>query len=602
MSFYNLIADLLGENKFDFFPLPTFTNFTTTEFRTDPDKVARDMFSPYTNTIEKNSGPNFICMYVGGTSRTVDLKPKPNCPIDQEDMNYNDDSMSMSPEDFSSGNISYEFQDERTPLVSDNRFNKRNEDKRIENNGITAFRVAYGIENQNMFKSVELDQTEFTETNESLMVIDRLATGGNPANRTQKGNNLHNVYLTRAYTCKVSSLGNMMIQPLQYFDLTNIPMFYGTYLITKVEHNIKPHHIDTNFTGVRQPIATVPVVEDIAIALNETIASDEIQPIEGPNVLTGGDVTGDADIDFTNVVTSTVGGVDYIDIGATDPSQYYNRRWKWCNRCSSKGDLTKGHWAPRGHWVDETEPMPPFDVSKLEYITLHWTGGYRKVEQSDTLFKNGTHYHYKIDKDGTLFKVSDTTLQAIHAGNINQESIGISYVGGVENNTSGTAYVRTVNDWNTEDLNLNGRDTFKSKKQFAAIVQACILAVQEYPQIKYITSHHFVDNDKSDVGDAFPYDILLEKLREAGVNLTLKYSGTAPRGVTWTGDAPTPVTGDIDLSFVQNASQQEVSGVDGSAASATNDPNQAVGTGVTPQNSIPSTGSVQNALKNAGKI
>lgn len=609
MSFYNLISDLLGENKFSFFPLPSFTNFTTVQLRNNPEEVAREMFSPYTNNVEKASGPNFICMYVGGTSRTVDLKPKPNCPIDVEDMNYNDDSMSLTEEDAASNQISYEYLSPEEPLAVDDKFGKRNDDKRIENNGITAFRVAYGIENQNMFKSVELDQTEFTETNESLMVIDRLATGGNPANRTQKGNNLHNVYLTRGYTCKVSSLGNMMIQPLQYFDLTNIPMFYGTYLITKVEHNIKPHHIDTNFTGTRQPIATVPIVEDVAVALNESLG--RVDAIEGPNVLTGaGGVTGGgggqggngANTNFNNTTTTSVGGVNYIDIGATDPSQYYNRRWKWCSNCSSKGDLSKGHWAPAGHWVDETEPMPPFDESKLEYITLHWTAGYRPVEQSDTLFKNGTHYHYKIDKDGTLFKVSDTTLQAIHAGNINQESIGISYVGGVENNRSATAYVRTVDDWNTEDLNLNGRDTFKSKKQFAAIVQACILAANEHPNIKYITSHHFVSSSKSDVGDAFPYDILLEKLREAGVNLTLKYSGTAPRGVTWTGDAPTPVTGDIDLSFVENATEQEVSNVNGSSVSTTYNPSQSLGTGVTPQNAIPSTGSVQNALKNAGKI
>jgi hypothetical protein len=116
------------------------------------------------------------------------------------------------------------------------------------------------------------------------MVIDRLAKGGDPANRTEKGNNLHNVYLTRSYTCKVESLGNMMIQPLQYFDLTNIPMFYGTYIITKVEHNVKPHHITTNFTGVRQPIATVPIVEDVAVAIN----MKNITAVEGGNVLGGG--------------------------------------------------------------------------------------------------------------------------------------------------------------------------------------------------------------------------------------------------------------------------------------------------------------------------
>ena len=623
MSFYNLISDLLGENKFDFFPLPTFTNFTTPGNTADPNKVAKDMFSPFTNKIKKESGPNFICMYVGGTSRTLDLKPKSNCAIDKEDMNYNDDGMSLSQEDFDSGSVSYEFQDPKTPLVSDNRFEKRNEKKRIENNGITAFRVAYGIENQNMFKSVELDQTEFSETNESLMVIDRLATGGNPANRTQKGNNLHNVYLTRSYTCKVSSMGNMMIQPLQYFDLTNIPMFYGTYLITKVEHTIKPHHIDTNFTGVRQPIATVPVVEDIAVALNESFASDEIEPIEGPNVLGGTSVTGSGNpnnsgggYNTSSTSSVSVAGVNYIDIGATDPTQYYNRRWKWCNSCSTKGDTSKGRWGGPNQgtasnpsytrWIDETTPMQDFNTSKLEYIILHWTAGFRDTADSNTHWQNGTHYHFEIDKDGTLNKISDTTKVAIHGNNMNSYSIGVSYVGGVENGDLRRGYVRTVDDWNAEDLNLNGRTNFKSKKQFAAIFQAIVLAVQEHPQIKYLTSHHFVSNSKVDVGDKFPYDILISKLREVGIDLELKYSGTAPSGVVWTGDAPVSVSGDIDLSFIQNAQQQELSGNSGAVSTPnpnTYDPNQVVGQGITPPTATSNGGSaVQNALNSAGQI
>lgn len=290
MSFYNLISDLLGENNFDFFPLPTFTNFTSNEYRGDPNRTAKEMFSPYTNTINAPSGPNFICMYVGGTSRILDLKPKANCPQDLRDMEYNNDGFGLNDET-ETIDRPYEYQNPEEPLAYNTRFGRANDKKRIENGGITAFRVAYGIENQNMFKSVELDQTEFSETNESLMVIDRLANGGDPSNRTEKGNNLHNVYLTRSYTCKVESLGNMMIQPLQYFDLTNIPMFYGTYIITKVEHNIKPHHITTNFTGVRQPIATVPIVEDVAVALNASMK--DIEAIEGGNVLgTGGGGTG----------------------------------------------------------------------------------------------------------------------------------------------------------------------------------------------------------------------------------------------------------------------------------------------------------------------
>jgi hypothetical protein len=314
ISFYNQISDLLGENKFDFFPLPSFTNFTGDK-NGDTAKVAREMFSPFTDNIVKASGPNFICMYVGGTSRMVDLKPKPNCPKDQEDMDYNDDGFPLSEE---GAETPYEYQHPSgddvlgTSEPSPNKYEYK-DNSRIENQGFTAFRVAYGLENQNHFKSVELDQTEFTETNESLLVIEKLADGGNPANRTQKGNNLHNIYLTRSYTCKVGSLGNMMIQPLQYFELSNIPMFYGTYLITEVSHNIKPHHIETNFKGVRQPIATVPVVEDVAIAMSDTLKTIEAKTGRNDTLVLDTTTLDDCDV--------FGGGDSDISFGSSDVNQ-----------------------------------------------------------------------------------------------------------------------------------------------------------------------------------------------------------------------------------------------------------------------------------------
>jgi len=292
MSFYNLISDLLGENNFDFFPLPTYTNFTADK----SNENLKSMFRPDTNSIVKASGPNFICMYVGGTSRTLDLKSKGsknNCPADNQDMSYNDDGISLTEGKPNSLPQPTEMQSPEDDVLKSTRDRILKDGKdsqlspgRIEGQGFTAFRVAYGVENQNMFKSVELDQSEFSETNESLLVINRLANGGNPGDKTNKGQNLHNLYLTRSYSCTVQSMGNMMIQPLQYFELTNIPMFYGTYLITEVKHNVKPHHIGTTFKGVRQPLATVPIVEDIATAMSLSLR--DIDPIAGGNIINSG--------------------------------------------------------------------------------------------------------------------------------------------------------------------------------------------------------------------------------------------------------------------------------------------------------------------------
>jgi hypothetical protein len=66
-----------------------------------------------------------------------------------------------------------------------------------------------------------------------------------------KGQNLYNLYENRSYRATVLGLGNMMIQPTQYFQLENIPMYNGAYIILGVEHNVEPNKMTTSFTGTK---------------------------------------------------------------------------------------------------------------------------------------------------------------------------------------------------------------------------------------------------------------------------------------------------------------------------------------------------------------
>ena len=47
-------------------------------------------------------------------------------------------------------------------------------------------------------------------------------------------------------------MGCANIMPMMYFQLNNIPMFKGAYMITSVKHSIKAGNMTTTFTGVRQ--------------------------------------------------------------------------------------------------------------------------------------------------------------------------------------------------------------------------------------------------------------------------------------------------------------------------------------------------------------
>lgn len=234
-SLYQTIAEFVSKNNFDFFPLPSFIPYGNDKVSQD---ALKDMFEPITTLDNIEASPSFICMYIGGTSKNLDLGP--------------------SKQSFCSDNneILYRYEDDGIRDLGNT------DSKNLVEGNVTAFLVSYGIENQSHFKSVSLNQAEFKETQESLMVIDQLAKGGNENNRTAKGQNLYNIYQTRSYTCEVECMGNVQIQPMMYFQLTNVPMFHGSYLITDVKHNIKPHFVTTTFKGTRVPKVVVPIVTE----------------------------------------------------------------------------------------------------------------------------------------------------------------------------------------------------------------------------------------------------------------------------------------------------------------------------------------------------
>lgn len=246
ISLYTYISDLLTDNEYLFFSLPSYINFTGKGLTNED---LKDMFKPSLLDISEIScGPLFVSMYVGGSSRQLKFgNNKQNCYIDNEVLD------SLKDDGFSFSDI-----DQPDEIKSPTQY---------DSDGYTAFKILYGLENQNHFKSIQLDQAEFSETAESLLVIDKLAQQQGNAD-TSQGQNLNAAYLTRSYSCTIESMGNMMIQPMTYFDLQGVPMFSGAYLILEVSHNFKPNNASTTFKGVRQPRTTVPIVTDAALAMD----------------------------------------------------------------------------------------------------------------------------------------------------------------------------------------------------------------------------------------------------------------------------------------------------------------------------------------------
>ena len=131
-----------------------------------------------------------------------------------------------------------------------------------KSNRVVSFEVNIGDSNQNIFKGVSLDQSSFTNTSESHKVTDYIARSNSGANSFNIDTSLFNIYRAYSYTCNVTCIGNVMIQPTMYFYLNNIPMFRGTYLITEVSHTIRDNNMVTNFKGIRMAKGSFPDPDD----------------------------------------------------------------------------------------------------------------------------------------------------------------------------------------------------------------------------------------------------------------------------------------------------------------------------------------------------
>jgi hypothetical protein len=123
----------------------------------------------------------------------------------------------------------------------------------VLNSYVTSFVVDFGKQNQQMFKSIQLDTAQFYDTEESIKSWVNLVNDTGTGLQTT---NIFPILEKRSYTCNVVGLGNATIQPLSYFYLRNVPLFHGTYWITNVSHKLSPNTMITEFKGVRQPIAT----------------------------------------------------------------------------------------------------------------------------------------------------------------------------------------------------------------------------------------------------------------------------------------------------------------------------------------------------------
>jgi hypothetical protein len=242
LELYGAISMVLARTNVDIRALPAYVNFyanNNNKTRVKPSKdIANVMFGKYLEVDLEYSTPKIILQYVGRTSKHLDLNS-----INKEYF-YLDDGFNI--EDPQSNPL----------LVTNPKYFESSE--LSKSNKVVAFEVAFGDQNQGLFKSVSLDQSQFRNTFESNLAIERLGRSESGSGTGQIDISLYDIYETRSYSCEVEAMGNVMIQPTMYFQLKNVPLFKGAYWITEVSHRVEGNSVSTRFKGVRIPKDSLP--------------------------------------------------------------------------------------------------------------------------------------------------------------------------------------------------------------------------------------------------------------------------------------------------------------------------------------------------------
>ena len=254
VSIFSVLSQLLSMNGFEFFPLQNFMMGDNDSWN-DSFKIS--------TSVEAESRSAYVCMYIGGSSSY------PSNITNGFQNDGIDDISTTTAKDFNSN---------CPPIPEyDNQYERNKND--FPWRQVRAFRVKFGQQNQSMFSDMKIESKEYPETNESIQILARLAGDEGKNAPIPKGQNLYNLYENRAYRATVTGLGNAMIQPTQYFQLDNVPLYNGAYLILSVEHDITANKMTTSFTGTKILRYPIPRVTNPAAAMGfEGGASDATDP------------------------------------------------------------------------------------------------------------------------------------------------------------------------------------------------------------------------------------------------------------------------------------------------------------------------------------
>lgn len=257
-SFYDFLSAICQKNQMVMLALPMENEFNRPEGIVELFDV-----KSYSN-MEIRDTSCYVCLYSNEPSRHLDIQ-------------YDTDEYMYATDGFNIANANGLIVSDLIPQIKD---------VDIDGYKIPAFGVTYAKQNQSIFNKITVNMQNPQVTEASIAATQLIASKNNEGGHQTAlyGQDLYRIYANYSYTCTVEMLGNAQIMPLMYFQLNNIPLFRGAYMIINIEHSISAGRMTTKFTGVRMSRFDTPLVSDMGLFTDPFIPNTVYSRGEGSNV------------------------------------------------------------------------------------------------------------------------------------------------------------------------------------------------------------------------------------------------------------------------------------------------------------------------------
>lgn len=230
---YSHLANVAERHHCNFFCYPDFIDFKKKDANGQgeaPEKILGDLFKPmpYNQLNEVEAENQFVIMRCSSAQINADNGQFTN---DGFDIWSNDSSTDIAPSAF------------KNTGVSEIRIGYK----------VPSFGVSYSRQDNSIFKTIEVGMDTIQITEQAIKSLCYISELGNRNNRAVSfyGNDIYSVYSAYSYIVTITMMGDAQIQPLMYFQLMNVPMFRGTYMVIEVRHSIRSGDFVTTFRGMK---------------------------------------------------------------------------------------------------------------------------------------------------------------------------------------------------------------------------------------------------------------------------------------------------------------------------------------------------------------